>query len=90
MRMRFTHIAPMLAAGAAAVAIAAAPIAAAAPAPSAAGGSAAAAPSDPGQSSQQSCATLGSNQSVCQSPGNAQVNDGLPQPDYFPYAGGAT
>jgi hypothetical protein len=79
MRIRLTHITPLLAAGAAAAAIAAAPIAAAAPAPQ----------PDPGPV-QQSCSSLGSNQTQCQSPGNAQVNDSPPQVDFFPYAGGAT
>ncbi|HXO53185.1 MAG TPA: hypothetical protein VN888_19630 [Mycobacterium sp.] len=81
MRIGLNYIAPVLAAGAAAVAIAAAPIAAAAAAPTATG--------DPAQG-QQSCASLGGTQTVCQTPGNVQVNDAPPQVDYFPYAGGAT
>jgi hypothetical protein len=79
MRLGLNHIAPLLAAGAAAVAIAAAPIATAAPT----------APGDPAQV-QQSCAALGGTQSECQTPGNVQVYDAPPQVDYFPYAGGAT
>jgi hypothetical protein len=79
MRLGLNHIAPLLAAGAAAVAIAAAPIATAART----------APGDPSQV-QQSCATLGGTQSECQAPGNVQVYDAPPQVDYFPYAGGAT
>jgi hypothetical protein len=79
MRIGLNYIAPLLAAGAAAVAIAAAPIAAAAPT----------ATGDPAQV-QQSCAALGGTQTVCQTPGNVQVNDAPPQVDYFPYAGGGT
>ena len=77
-----------LAAGAVAIAIAAAPIAAAAPSQDS-GGAGAAASSDSGQG-QQSCVGLGGTQSQCQSPGNAQIYDALPQVDYFPYAGGGT
>jgi hypothetical protein len=79
MRIGLNYIAPLLTAGAAAVAIAAAPIAAAAPT----------ATSDPAQV-QQSCASLGGTQTQCQTPGNVQVNDAPPQVDYFPYAGGGT
>src|SRR5882672_4640539 len=82
MRVKLNYVAPLLATGAAAVAIAVAPIAAAAP--SQAGASAG--PSEPAQS----CVTLGGTQSQCQSPGNAQIYDAPPQVDYFPYAGGAT
>jgi hypothetical protein len=39
---------------------------------------------------QQTCVTLGSTQSLCQSPGDAEIYDAPPQVDYFPYAGGAT
>lgn len=79
MQLGLNYIAPLLAAGAAAVAIAAAPIAAAAP-------------TAPGNTAQteQSCANLGGTQTECQTPGNVQVNDAPPQVDYFPYAGGAT
>jgi hypothetical protein len=79
MRLGLNYIAPLLATGAAAVALAAAPIATAAPT----------APGDPSPV-QQSCSSLGGTQSECQSPGNAQVNDAPPQVDYFPYAGGGT
>jgi hypothetical protein len=79
MQLGRNYIAPLLAAGAVAVAIAAAPIAAAAPT----------APDDTTQT-QQSCANLGGTQTVCQAPGNVQVNDAPPQVDYFPYAGGGT
>jgi hypothetical protein len=82
MQLGRNYFAPLLAAGAVAVAIAAAPIAAAAPA----------APTAPGDTTQaqQSCASLGGTQTVCQTPGNVQVYDAPPQVDYFPYAGGAT
>ncbi|MEZ0054286.1 hypothetical protein ABIA30_005326 [Mycobacterium sp. MAA66] len=39
---------------------------------------------------QQACVNLGSTQSLCQSPGDAEIYDAPPQVDYFPYAGGAT
>ncbi|MBJ7339132.1 hypothetical protein [Mycolicibacterium sp.] len=48
-----------------------------------------AAPSDPAQP-HQACSSLGATQSLCESRGNVQINDSLPQVDYFPYAGGAT
>jgi hypothetical protein len=38
----------------------------------------------------QPCLSLGGTQSLCQSPGNVQINDSPPQVDYYPYAGGAT
>jgi hypothetical protein len=79
MKLGLNYIAPLLATGAAAVAIAAAPVAAAAPS----------APGDSAQT-QQSCANLGGTQTECQAPGNVQVNDAPPQVDYFPYAGGGT
>jgi hypothetical protein len=79
MKRGLNYIAPLLATGAAAVAIAAAPVAAAAPT----------APGDTSQT-QQSCANLGGTQTECQAPGNVQVNDAPPQVDYFPYAGGGT
>jgi hypothetical protein len=89
MRVKLNHFAPLLASAATAVAVAFAPVAMAAPSQGAGGAGGAAAPSDTGQG-QQSCVTLGGTASQCQSPGNAQIYDGLPQPDYFPYAGGAT
>jgi hypothetical protein len=88
MRIKLNYIAPLLAAGAAAIAIAGAPTAVAAPAQPAAGASASSAPGD--LSPAQQCTSLGGTQTVCQSPGNAQVYDSPPQVDYFPYAGGAT
>jgi hypothetical protein len=88
MRIKLNCIAPLLAAGVAAVAIAGAPTAAAAPAQSAAGASVSSAPSDP--SPAQQCTSLGGTQTVCQSAGNAQVYDSPPQVDFYPYAGGGT
>jgi hypothetical protein len=79
MKLGLNYIAPLLATGAAAVAIVAAPVAAAAPT----------APGDTSQN-QQSCTSLGGTQTECQAPGNVQVNDAPPQVDYFPYAGGGT
>jgi hypothetical protein len=79
MQLGLHYIAPLLATGAAAVAIAACPIAAAAPT----------APGDTTQA-QQSCSNMGGTQSECQTPGNVQVYDAPPQVDYFPYAGGGT
>jgi hypothetical protein len=64
MRIKLNYLTPLLAAGAAAVAIAAAPISAAAtavPAPTAA-------------ASQQSCSSVGAG-TECLSPGNVQIND---------------
>jgi hypothetical protein len=101
MKTKRSYIAPLLAAGATAVAIAVAPIAvaptaaaasgqgAASGSGAAAGPSDAAAPSDSSQSA-QSCVSLGGTQNQCQSPGNVQIYDAPPQVDYFPYAGGAT
>jgi hypothetical protein len=79
LRIKLSYMTPLIGAAAAAVAIAAAPIATAAPTHA----------NGPSQV-QQSCANLGGTQTECQSPGNAQVYDGPPQVDYFPYAGGAT
>jgi hypothetical protein len=89
MWVKLNHIAPLLAATATAVAIAFAPVAAAAPSQGAPGASNAAAPGE-STNSQQSCASLGGTQNLCQAPGNAQVYDAPPQVDYFPYAGGGT
>jgi hypothetical protein len=50
---------------------------------------AAAAPSAPAHA-QQSCTSLSSSQTDCQSPGNVQVYVAPPQVDYFTYRGGAT
>jgi hypothetical protein len=69
-RIKFNYIAPLLAAGAAAVAIVAAPVAAAAP------------------GTGQSCSASGPG-TICQSPGNAQINDSPPPVQFFPYGGSA-
>jgi hypothetical protein len=74
MRHNQKYITPLLAALAAG-ALATAPIAAAAPSASA--------------QAQQSCSS-GSTQTVCQSPGNAQVFVAPQQVDYQTYTGGAT
>jgi hypothetical protein len=79
MKLGLNYFAPLLAAGAAALAIAGAPAAAAAPTAS-----------GDASHTQQSCANLGGTQTECQTPGNVQVNDAPPQVDYFPYAGGGT
>ena len=60
MRINLTYIGPLLAAGAAAVAIAAAPTAAAAIG--------------------QTCSGT-----ICQSPGNVQINNAPPPVQYYPY-----
>jgi hypothetical protein len=39
---------------------------------------------------QQSCTSLSSSQTECQSPDNAQVYVAPPQVDYYTYRGGAT
>jgi len=72
-----TFVAPLLVAGAAVVAVTAAPIAAAAPAQ---------APVNP--PAQQSCATSGPG-TVCQSPGNVQINNAPPPVSFYPYGGEA-
>ncbi|MDT5252047.1 MAG: hypothetical protein QOH07_991 [Mycobacterium sp.] len=77
MRIRLTYITPLFGAAAVAAAIAAAPIATAAPPPSPAPGPV-----------QQSCSASGSG-TICQSPGNAQVNDAPPPVQFFPYGGSA-
>jgi hypothetical protein len=82
MRTVLNTLAPPLVAVGAVVAIAVAPAAAAAPDTSMGRG-------DPVQP-HQACSSLGSTQSLCESPGNVQINDAPPQVDYFPYAGGAT
>jgi hypothetical protein len=69
-RIKLNYIAPLLTAGAAAVAIAAAPIAAAAP------------------TTGQSCSASGAG-TICQSPGNVQINDAPPPVQFFPYGGEA-
>jgi len=77
MRIKLSLITPLLVAGAAVVAVTAAPIAAAAPAQ---------APVNP--PAQQSCATSGPG-TVCQSPGNVQINDAPPPVSFYPYGGEA-
>jgi hypothetical protein len=66
MRVKLSHLTPLLAAGAAAVAISAAPIASAA------------------SSTQQSCSDSVSG-SVCESPGNVEINDTPGPMNYDPY-----
>jgi len=66
MKFKLTHLAPVLAAGAAAAAIVAAPIASAA----------------------QSCEG-GAGGTVCQSPGNVQINDAPGPVQFYPYGGEA-
>jgi hypothetical protein len=74
MRMKLSYMAPLLGAAAAAVAIVVAPVAAAAPA-------------GPG-AVQESCSPSGSG-SVCESPGNAEINDSPPPVGFYPYGGDA-
>ena len=66
MRVKLSYLTPLLAAGAAAVAISAAPIASAA------------------STTQQSCDETVSG-SVCQSPGNVEINDTPGAMDFQPY-----
>jgi hypothetical protein len=74
MRIKLSYITPLLGAAAAAVAIIAAPIASAA---------------DTGPATpQQSCGQSGTG-TVCQSPGNVQINDAPPAAGFYPYAGEA-
>lgn len=74
MRMKLSYLTPLLGATAAAVAIIAAPIAAAAP-------------SGP-QAPTQSCGASGTG-TVCESPGNVQINDSPPPVGFYPYGGEA-
>jgi hypothetical protein len=73
MRIKLSYLTPLLGAAAAAVAITAAPIAAAA--------STVTNPS-------QSCGMSGSG-TVCESPGNVQINDAPPAANFYPYGGDA-
>ena len=73
MRMKLSYMTPILGAAAAAVAIVAAPIAAAAP-------------SNPAPT--QSCNQSGTG-TVCESPGNVQINDAPPPVSFYPYGGEA-
>ena len=75
MPKKFRYLTPLLGAAAAVAAIAAAPIAAAAPSPG---------PS----ATQQSCTGSGPG-TVCQSPGNVQINDAPPPVQFYPYGGEA-
>ena len=75
MRMKLSHMSPLLGAAAVGVAIVVAPIAAAA------------APAGPA-AVQQSCGQSGSG-TICQSPGNAEINDSPPPVGYYPYGGDA-
>jgi hypothetical protein len=74
MRSKIGYLTTLLG-GAVALAILAAPIAAASPDP-------APAPSQP------SCTASGGG-TICQSPGNAQINDAPPPVQYYPYGGDA-
>jgi hypothetical protein len=76
MHIKLGYLAPMIGAAAVAAAISAAPIASAAPNTQA-----------PGQQ-QQSCAASGAG-TVCQSPGNVQINDAPPPVQFYPYGGNA-
>jgi hypothetical protein len=81
MRIKMNYITPLLAAGAAAVAIAAAPTAAAANL------------HNPGEDLLPSCTYVGGGfyDNQCQTPGNAQLNDNppyVPNPYYGGYGGG--
>lgn len=76
MRIKLGYLAPTIGAAVIAAAISAAPIASASPATQA-----------PAQQ-QQSCGGSGSG-TVCQSPGNAQINDAPPPVQFYPYGGEA-
>jgi len=78
MRIRFSCLTPMLGAAAVAAAIFAAPIASAAP------GATHHPPAQPAQS----CSGSGAG-TICQSPGNAQINDAPPPVQFYPYGGEA-
>jgi hypothetical protein len=73
MRMKLSAMTPLLGAAAAGVAIIVAPIASAASA---------------GPAVQESCGQSGSG-TICQSPGNAQINDSPPPANFYPYGGEA-
>jgi hypothetical protein len=72
MRIKLNYIAPLLATGAAAVAIAAAPIAAAAPAPAAA---------------PHGACDNGVSGTICDTPGDVGLNASPPPVSYDPYGG---
>ena len=75
MHTKVTYLAPVLGAAAVAAAILVAPIASAAPGAPA-----------PAAQPHQACADNGS-ATVCQSPGNVQINDAPPAVRYYPYGG---
>ena len=76
MPIKVRHVTPLLGAAVIAGGLAAAPIALADPG--------AQAPAQP----QQSCAGSGPG-TICQSPGNVQVNDAPPPAQFYPYGGEA-
>jgi hypothetical protein len=76
MHIKLSHVTPLFGAAAVAAAIAVAPIASAAPGPQA-----------PAQQ-QQSCSGSGAG-TICQSPGNVQINDAPPAAQFYPYGGEA-
>jgi len=76
MRIKLGHLAPIIGTAAVAAAISVAPIASAAPDTQA--------PAQP----QQSCVGSGPG-TVCQSPGNVQINDAPPPVQFYPYGGDA-
>jgi len=38
---------------------------------------------------EESCNTAGSSSTVCQTPGDVEINDAHPPPDFYPYGGEA-
>jgi hypothetical protein len=76
MRITLNPLTLLVGAGAVAVAIASAPVAAAAPGPA------------PSPNPAQQCAGTGPG-TVCQSPGNVQINDAPPPVSFYPYGGEA-
>ncbi|MCW2558059.1 MAG: hypothetical protein JWP55_2023 [Mycobacterium sp.] len=77
MRIKLGYLAPVIGAAAVAAAISAAPIASAAGPDTQASGQ-----------QQQSCGGSGSG-TICQSPGNVQINDAPPPVQFYPYGGEA-
>jgi hypothetical protein len=75
MQINLGYFGPILGVAAAVAAIAAAPIAAASP-------------SGPPATPNQSCTSSGSG-TLCQSPGNVQINDDPPPVQFYPYGGEA-
>ena len=76
MRTVWTSLTPIWVAGVLAVSVVTAPTAAADP-------GTAPAPTQP----HQACSSVGA--TICQSPGNAQVNDAPPPVQFYPYGGNA-